>query len=223
MAHPLTAQSKKNYFCITLGSRLTSFNTFEVKKAVQWGLKMKHKIVLFNAKYMHIIDSSGIGVIAFLHKELKRIGGKVCLAALQPKVANVIESCSLHKVIEIFPTLSEAQKALDGVGIEEKGFYALLPLPKKLDLDTVSSVRTQINKTIAADYRHFVIDFKDTDFVSSVGIGTLLNLYKTLKGLKGELYFLNVSPELHNLFDEVNINKVITEYESLEEIEAKFL
>ena len=93
---------RQSFYTIDLAKKLTVSNIPEVTKAVECGLKMNHKIICFNLEKTVIIDSRGIGFLASLHKQLQKVGGKVCLVSLKPSVATMIQSCQLHKVIPIY-------------------------------------------------------------------------------------------------------------------------
>lgn len=224
MTISLDSNDRQDYYCIDIEGKLTGPNIPKVKKAVECGLKMNHKVLLFNLKKMTVIDSRGIGFLTNLHKELKKLGGKIFLASLQPNIVNIMHSCGLHKVIEIYNNIDEAELDLGcGITTEKKGFYALIKLPKEFDLSVVKPLRKEIDKIIEAGYNHIVVDFKENKLITSVGIGTLLNLYKKLKEKEGDLYLIGISPEVHATLDTTNILRVISEYKTLKEIEEKLI
>jgi len=54
------------------------------------------------------IDSSGLGVLVGLNRQLIRNGGELRLAALTRAVATVFELTRLHRFFEIYDTMEEA-------------------------------------------------------------------------------------------------------------------
>jgi len=54
-----------------------------------------------------------------------------------------------------------------------------------------------------------ILDFKEVDYISSSGIGTLILFYKTMAGSRGKVSIKNVSKEIHGLFLDLDINKII--------------
>ena len=54
------------------------------------------------------IDSSGLGVLVGLNRQLMRSGGELRLAALTRAVATVFELTRLHRFFEIYDTVEEA-------------------------------------------------------------------------------------------------------------------
>jgi anti-sigma B factor antagonist len=57
------------------------------------------------------MDSSGVGTIVEFKRRLEQAGGKLTLAALQPRVSSVFEITQLHRFFHIVGSLDEALKS----------------------------------------------------------------------------------------------------------------
>ncbi len=64
-------------------------------------------LVLSEVPYM---DSSAVAVLVEALQKLRRVGGKVCLAALQPRVKGLLEIARLDSIFVVTATEEEAMK-----------------------------------------------------------------------------------------------------------------
>ena len=73
------------------------------------GLLEPGKNVLFDLGKMVHIDSSGLGLLVQVLQKVKAGGGKVVLAALQPRPKIVFDITKVSRVFEIVPTVEDAK------------------------------------------------------------------------------------------------------------------
>ncbi|MGC5028432.1 STAS domain-containing protein [Micromonospora sp. DT229] len=55
------------------------------------------------------MDSSGLGALVVMFKALRDIDGRMCLAAVQPAVRNVLTVTSVDRVIHTYDTVGAAE------------------------------------------------------------------------------------------------------------------
>jgi len=55
------------------------------------------------------MDSSALGTLVVMFKALGDVGGRLCLAAVQPAVLSVLKVTSVDRVIDIYDTVQEAE------------------------------------------------------------------------------------------------------------------
>ncbi|MGW4500531.1 STAS domain-containing protein [Micromonospora sp. NPDC004336] len=55
------------------------------------------------------IDSSGLGVLVMMFKTLRDVGGRLCLAAVQPAVRNVLAVTSVDRAIDVYDSVPAAE------------------------------------------------------------------------------------------------------------------
>ncbi|MBA2368345.1 MAG: STAS domain-containing protein [Candidatus Protochlamydia sp.] len=68
--------------------------------------------VIIDLTNLQFIDSSGLGVLLSLQRNLRSQKGTLKLVHLNKPVRTMFEIVSMHKVLEIFPTLDEALESM---------------------------------------------------------------------------------------------------------------
>jgi len=88
-------------------------------QSVEWNLakllKENHKKVIFDLTNVNFLDSSGIGILVMCHAKLKKAGGALRVAGAQGMVRQIIEMTNVNKLVELYPTSSEASKNFTAV------------------------------------------------------------------------------------------------------------
>ncbi len=101
----------KDVLILTADGGLDSGNveTFvnELGRLVDAGAR---KLIVDGSK-LGFISSYGVAVLVRLHKKLAERGGNVKLAALDTRVARLIELVGLRRIFEIYPNVDEARSA----------------------------------------------------------------------------------------------------------------
>ena len=72
------------------------------------------KGLVINFEKVNFIDSSGIGLIVSIFKAMQQKGGKFALTNLSKKNEEIFSITRLNKILDIFPSESEALSALKG-------------------------------------------------------------------------------------------------------------
>ncbi len=68
------------------------------------------KILVINLKNVSYMDSSAIAVLVETLQKLRKLGGKVCLTNLQPRVKGLLEIARLNSIFSIFSDEADALK-----------------------------------------------------------------------------------------------------------------
>jgi anti-sigma B factor antagonist len=63
-----------------------------------------------------------------------------------------------------------------------------------------------------------VVDFSKAEFISSAGIGIFLGSVSMLRGIGGDILFLNVPPHIDEVFDLINLKSFFTTVEDVEQL-----
>jgi stage II sporulation protein AA (anti-sigma F factor antagonist) len=69
--------------------------------------------IIFDLTYTTFISSSGAGVIASTHQELKALGGEVILAGARGEIKKILEITGLIKEFKTYDNLKDAIKGLE--------------------------------------------------------------------------------------------------------------
>ncbi len=61
------------------------------------------------------MDSSALGTLVVIFKALQDVGGRLCLAAVQPAVRSVLKITSVDRVIDVYADVQAAEAAVPSV------------------------------------------------------------------------------------------------------------
>ena len=98
---------------INLKGEIDHHKSLIIKEEVDHHIE-KHKIkkVLFNFKDVSFMDSSGVGMIIGRYKILQKLGGKVGVVHLTPRVNKIFEMSGLYNIVNFFGNEREAIEKL---------------------------------------------------------------------------------------------------------------
>jgi anti-sigma B factor antagonist len=87
-------------------------NCRQIEQAVEDLIRQHETRVIFDLSGVSFIDSSGIGTLVRCLTKLKKLGGTLRLTGVKGMVEGALELTQIDKVIEIYPTASEASRDL---------------------------------------------------------------------------------------------------------------
>ena len=87
-------------------------NCQQIEQAVEDMIRRQETRVIFDLSGVSFIDSSGVGTIVRSLTKLRKLGGTLRLTGVQGMVEGILKLTQIDKVIEIYPTASEALKDL---------------------------------------------------------------------------------------------------------------
>lgn len=100
---------------LTLSGKLDLGNAGEVKTRVKSLLEDQQKIIHFDMTAVDFINSSGLGAMVSMMKEIRMHQGRLTLSNLAPYVKEIFDITQLSNVFEIYPTVEEAAVSHTGV------------------------------------------------------------------------------------------------------------
>lgn len=93
---------------------------------------------------------------------------------------------------------------------------------KSLDANNAHRVKAEIKGIVDENTQNLLLDFSKVHFVDSTGFGALISVLKTMKGQGGNLILFNLSPEVTELMDLMQLGSVFevkkTEQEAIDAI-----
>lgn len=89
------------------GDNVPQLNEIIHKKLIETG---KH--IILDLSETNIIDSSGIGIVIRMEKELSSQGRKIILANCSRTVEKIIYMCRLNSIIQLAPSVKKAMEIL---------------------------------------------------------------------------------------------------------------
>jgi anti-sigma B factor antagonist len=90
-------------------------NCQEIEQVVEDLIRRHETRVIFDLSGVSFIDSSGIGTLVRSLTKLKKLGGTLRLTGVKGMVEGVFKLTQIDKVLDIYPTASEASQDLPPV------------------------------------------------------------------------------------------------------------
>ncbi|MEO1790689.1 MAG: STAS domain-containing protein [Cyanobacteria bacterium J06629_19] len=89
-----------------------------------------------------------------------------------------------------------------------------------LDGTKAEELRAQVNQALAAGAKTLLMDLKETTFVDSSGLGTLVSVLKKVRSQDCEMYVCSINPQVKMLFELTSMDRVFEIFEDAEAFEA---
>lgn len=89
-----------------------------------------------------------------------------------------------------------------------------------LDGTKAEEIRTQVENALADGTKTLLVDLKDTTFVDSSGLGTLVSTLKRVRASSSEMYICSINPQVKMLFELTSMDRVFTIFENRAAFEA---
>lgn len=113
MAFPFSHTIRDNILIMTLqGTRLDVVSASLFKKEA---LDVIHHTgllkVILDLSHVQFIDSSGLGALLAIQRTLNKREGALRLVHLNKNIQTMFEIVSMHRILDIFPTVEESIKS----------------------------------------------------------------------------------------------------------------
>lgn len=112
----LATRPGRECLVVQLGGVLDFASIPDVRSRLQQALDDGVRNVVLDLAEVRLIDSTALGMIVWLHKELLERGGRVCVAAARPLVLQVLELTSVDQLVHLHDTVASAEAALPTAG-----------------------------------------------------------------------------------------------------------
>ncbi len=87
----------------------------------------------------------------------------------------------------------------------------------RLDTNSSPAAEEAINAAIDAGANQLIVDFSQTDYISSAGLRVLLKTVKTLKPKNGALVLCSANEQIHEVLEISGFLGMMQAYENLDE------
>ena len=104
---------------------------------------------------------------------------------------------------------------------EEKG-VVVLGVDGQLIVGNRHELKQKVLDALEAGERKFLIDFSETGYIDSSGLGVLVSLSKKIREVDGELRLASLNDDLHTLFELTKLDALFAISDSLEEALSAF-
>ncbi len=94
---------------------------------------------------------------------------------------------------------------------------ALLNVKGYVDTMTCSMLLNQITENLNAGILHVIVDMAQVNYVSSAGWGVFVGEIKDIREKGGDLKIVQMTPEVYDVFEMLEFNRILSYYEAIEE------
>jgi anti-sigma B factor antagonist len=108
----LATRQGRGFIVVQVSGVLDLATTPELRSSLQHALDEGARAVVLDLTGVRFIDSTTLGMIAWLHTQVQERGGRVCVAATEPIVLRVLELTSMDRVIRIYDSSQAAEDDL---------------------------------------------------------------------------------------------------------------
>ena len=88
-----------------------------------------------------------------------------------------------------------------GFKMSERGDVTLIEIGSQLIVGNRQLLKQQVLEQLEEGGRKFVVDFSNTDYIDSSGLGVLVTLSKKIREKGGEISLSSLSKDLRTLFE----------------------
>ena len=105
-----------------------------------------------------------------------------------------------------------------GLQIQKMKGCVWVTLPKDVNMKNEQQIQSRIESELTGKPGKVVLDLKNNDKIYSVTIGIIMHLRMRIVESGGSLFLANVSPNCLNKLQQLQLNKVLKNYENEEEL-----
>lgn len=92
-----------------------------------------------------------------------------------------------------------------------------------LDSTQAAAIGTQVDEALKSGVKTLLVDLKETTFVDSSGLGTLVSMLKKTREQGCEMAVCSINPQVRMLFELTSMDQVFSIFENREAFEASRL
>ena len=106
--------------------------------------------------------------------------------------------------------------------LSKQGEVTVVEVEGQLIVGNRQELKQQVLEQLEAGDRKFVIDFADTGYIDSSGLGVLVSLSKKIREQNGELRLSGLNEDLRTLFELTKLDTLFNIAESRDEALSSF-
>lgn len=94
---------------------------------------------------------------------------------------------------------------------------AMLTVKGYIDTMTCSTLLNRITENLNKGMHHIIVDMAQVNYVSSAGWGVFVGEIKGIREQGGDLKIVQMTPEVYDVFEMLEFNRILSYYDSIEE------
>ena len=107
------------------------------------------------------------------------------------------------------------------IEIEDRKGYSWISFPSSINRDNIRQISNRIETEIEGKQARVVFDLSSIKAADSTVINLIVNTRNIIEETKGILSLVNLTKECLNLFQAINLDKILTIYKSEEQLFGK--
>jgi len=182
--------------------------------------------LVFDFSDTFFVDSSTIGMMVTIDKNIKAQGAVLTIKNLSHEIAELFSDTGLDLLfnIETEEGVTKAsvdlfEKSVDiklDVLTETKDDVCIFHMSGVMNHPVGSRFFKQQFLLAIAEQKKILLDFEELTFFDSLSVSVVLSMHKLLKETGGSLRFCNTNYIVNDLFTTLNINQIIPLYDTIE-------
>jgi anti-anti-sigma factor len=96
----------------------------------------------------------------------------------------------------------------------------VLTAEERLDSGNIDTFKSNTAEFLNAGGVGIVIDFGQTKFIDSIGLGTLVSILKSTAQLEMKVFLCALSPQVRQIFELTRFNQLFDIFENIEDAKA---
>ncbi len=108
------------------------------------------------------------------------------------------------------------------IAVQDHDRVSVVKVTGRLDAATAPDLQTALSQLVDRKRNNIVLDLKDVDFISSIGLRAIVLTYKTVKLTEGDLRLASPSPSVAMVLKTLGMTPMFSIYPSSAEAVASF-
>ncbi len=97
------------------------------------------------------------------------------------------------------------------------GTVTLLRVKGYVDATTAPELHKAVTRLLQEEHYQIVVDLSAVNYISSAGWGVFVGEIRTIRESGGDLKIVHMTPEVREVFEMLEFNRILTSYDSLDE------
>lgn len=107
--------SKNHYTIVVVKGRLDSLTADNLQACLSALFNEGIIFLIVDCTALEFLSSSGMRAILISLKELEKLGGRLLFASCRQPILEVLELSGIGKYLELFPSLTDAERAINHI------------------------------------------------------------------------------------------------------------
>ena len=101
--------------------------------------------------------------------------------------------------------------------------YLLIKLEGDVNIHYRVEMENFFNQKLRANYKDVIIDMEAVEYIDSIGLAVLINVYKKVLSQRKNFYFIGVSSKVRKVFEMSGLDKILEMYPDLMTFKKKIV